>query len=152
MREAKKTLSHQADKVLEGIQSPLMAMRDLGEHMKNCPFQGWTMQECIKSLAMTVRARAALMPIPTDPKAAKSVRALLREARLALDELDGGAQLLDDDFDGGVKHHDGAAALGAAIESLTEKAGVAFESAAVSMGADKAMFSFYEPPREAQAA
>ena len=133
---------------LGGITQPLMTLQDMGEHMKDCPFIGWTIRECIASITANIRIHAALMPTPTDPKAATMVRALLREGQAALDALDEGVELIDTDFDCGMKRGSGVAALGAAIESLALKAGTAFESAAASMGANEMIFCFYESPKK----
>ena len=90
------------------------------------------------------------MPTPADPNAAKLVRALMPDGRAALDDLEEGAKLLNADFDCGMKRSEGAAAFGAAFESLADKAGVAFESAAAHMGADKVMFGFFDPRESAR--
>ena len=138
-----KELCHRAEEALHGIVGPLLSLREIGEHLKDCPFNGWTMRECIESLIFRVEERADLMPTSTDPKVAKLVRALLTQAQRALDALDEGATLLDSDYDRGVKHGVGAAAIGAGIQSLAIKAGAAFESvAALLMGAKEPMFYF----------
>jgi hypothetical protein len=144
-----KELVLRVDEVLADIENQLLALQDLGAKMKDCPFIGYTMQECILSLTEKVRVRAAQMPTPTDPKAAKPVRALLREGQAALDAMDDGAELLSSDFDQGMKGCRGAEAFGVGIENLAVKAGAAFESAAASMGADKAMFCFPKQALEA---
>lgn len=147
-----KELCRRADKVVEGAVYLLLALQDIGKHLEDCPFSGETMQICIQSLIEQARSQTALMPTPTDLKAAKHVGALMRDAHAVLDTMYEGADLLDSGCVHAAKRESGAGAIGAAIESLANKAGTAIESAAASMGADEAMFCFYSPSQEAREA
>lgn len=147
-----KELSRRSDNVVMAIGNPLLALRDVGKHMKNSPLTGWTIQECVTSLTERTRIGAALMPIPADAKAAKLVRALMRDGQEALDATDEAAYLIGPDFDAGMKRGDGASIFGFAVESFANKAGAAFESAAALMGANAAMFCFYDPAEKAREA
>jgi hypothetical protein len=143
-------MAKKAAKALSDIVSTLLTLQDLGEHMKESPFSGWTMQACVFALTAKIRMDMAL--IPTDAKTAKPVRALLREAQVALDLLDETVELLDADFDDGMKNCGGAAGFGAAVESFTIKAGTAIEAAGASMGAIKSVCFFDTSPEKARTA
>jgi hypothetical protein len=143
-----KVMARQATNVIFDTAPSLLALRDVGENMEDCPFIGWTIRTCILTLTNKVRLSIADMPIPSDAKIAAAVRRKLRDARATLDIMDKAARMLNMDYDEGME---GSGAIGIAIHSLVDTAGEAIDLAGSLMGVAPYNFAFYEPPERVSA-
>ncbi len=128
-----------AKAVNEAVYSSYMVLKDITSHIKDCPFIGWTINQCLQLAVRDITGALAGFPKPHNANVAKEVNTAIKEAVEALQIIEESADFFDTDYDGGINKSNKflkarAAMIAVGMEQSALKSAKAVDRAAILLG------------------